>query len=485
MMTSLIALILLARDAVSEAGTAYREAQAMVTAEKYEEAVQLLRGAVQRLGEESEELKYRDDVSRRKHSYYPYFEWGRARLLQAQLEPSIYNKRDMIAEAIGRLGQSRHPQASIRLDEAKSKLTAVQEAIALDGSFSAVKTRIEVLGNGERFQEALKQLQVANTKFMGRTKELEEVRVALNEKQVAVVKRYEQMVVQRLSDVVLMDPATGGESIAPLLRPALVPPEVTEQGGAGFDWLRRFIALWEKHSETIRKASQLPGDRVIAAADELDAAGLEALTLKLPSGFRAARHLGQAGRMAKLRDIATGSEDVLDTKTAAEVAQSAVASSRAAAEAASRQPEEVQELLQKDVATHERQVADEYKKIGSSAKERDRLTAPILRAEELLENGDTVGDMASLTKLKDDLFELESEATFGTLTARLRARALFAHGLTEAMMAFLEGKPFPQVVERSRLPTWRAYGFDPKVDARWASKVSPKLQKVFDQIRPQ
>src|SRR5687768_4520354 len=89
---------LAAGDAVSAAGTAYRQAQALLSAEKYEEAVQLHRGAVQQVGEESEQLKYRDDVSRRRHSYYPYYEWGRARLLQSQSETSIYNQRDMIAE---------------------------------------------------------------------------------------------------------------------------------------------------------------------------------------------------------------------------------------------------------------------------------------------------------------------------------------------------------------------------------------------------
>lgn len=484
MLTTALVLMLLRGDAVSEAGTAYRNAQAAVSAEKYEEAVALLRGAIQQVGEESEQLKYRDDVSRRRHAYYPYYEWGRARLLQSQGEQNIYTQRDLIADAISRLGQSRHPDASVRLEEAKSKLTAVQEAIALDGSFSAVKTRIELLGNGEQFEDALKQLDTANLKFRGRRKELDEVRLVLREKQGVVLKRYEQMVVQRLSDIVLMDPMTAGESIAPLLKPALVPAAVVEQGGASFDWVRKFIAVWEKHLDTVRKAAELPGEKVIAAGNELDAVSLEALSVGLPSGFRAARHLAQAGRMAKLRDIATGDEDVLDTATAASVVASAVAASKRAGQGISGLPEKEKEL-QAELAVHERQIAEVARKIETGAKERERLTAPIVKSEGLLEDGQIVGDVAALTKLKNDLFELESDPAFGTLTARLRARALFAHGITEAILAFLAGKALPQAVEQARLPTWRAYGFDPKVDARWTSKVSPKLLKVFDQIRPQ
>ena len=484
----MLVLVLLvgAGDAVVEAGTAYRQAQAAMGLEKYEEAVTLLRGAAQKLGEESDELKYRDDESRRRHSYYPYYEWGRARLLQARQEPSIFSQRDMIAEAVGRLGQSRHPDASAKLEDAKLALAVVQEAIALDASFGNVKNRVELLGNSEKFVEALKALDAASVKFLGRKKELEEVRLFLKEKQVAVLKRYEQMLTQRLSDVVLMDPATAGDRIAPLLRGALVPADVTEEPGTASLWVGRFVTLWEKELDTVRKAAELPGGRVIASTGALDAAGLEAMTAKLPAGFRATRHLAQAGRMAKLREISSGTEDVMDTKTAAAVVLAATESSKLAGKAASGlAAKDVKEPLLNDLAAHDRQVADVARKIEAGAKERERLTAPILRAEELLADGDTVGDAEALAKLKNDLFELGSDGAFGTLTAALRARAMFAHGLAEAMLAFMEGKTLEQVAEKARLPMWRAYGFDLKVDGRWTSRVSPKMLKVFDKIRPQ
>lgn len=475
-----------AGDAVAEAGTAYRQAREAVTAEKYEEAVQLLRTAIQQVGEESDQLKYRDDNVRRRHAYFPYYEWGRARLLQSAQEASIYNQRDLIQDAIGRLGQSRHPEASVRLEEAKSRMNLVKEAIALDASFNGVKTGIEVLGSGERFTEAFRQIDDATSRFKGRKKDLEEVRLALKEKQAAVVKRYEQLLTQRLSDIVLMDPLTAGDSIAPLLKPAMVPPTVIEHGGPVFDWAQKFLEEWEKRAEGIRRSPELPGAQVIAAADALDAAGLSALALNLPAGYRACRHLAQAGRLGKLREIATGNEDVLDVKTTALVVASAQESNKRAAGAISGVAEkEAQELLEREYAAGEKLLSDVDKKIQAGAKERARLTGPILLAEEALVNGETVGDMAALTTLRNELFELESEATFGTLTGRLRARAMFAHGIVEAMLAFLEGKKPEEATERARLPAWRAYGFDPKVDARWLSKLSPKLHKVFDAIRPQ
>lgn len=483
MTLTVLVLMLGAGDAVAEAGNAYRQAREAVKAEKYEEAVQLLRGAIQQVGEESEQLKYRDDTSRRRHAYYPYFEWGRARLLQSQQETNIYNQRDLIADAISRLGQSRHPDAAANLEEAKAKLETVKQAIALDASFTGVKTGIEVLGSGDRFKEGFKQIDEAAARFKGRKKELEEVRMVLKEKQIVVVRRYEQMLMQRLGDVVLMDPATAGDSIVPLIKPALVPEDVIENGGPMFDWARAFIAEWEKHVDVVRRAAELPGAQVNSSADALEQAALGALAVNLPAGFRACRHLAQAGRLGKLREIATGNEDVLDVKTAGEVvASAATAAKRGAAGVADKEP---REQLEKELAVHEKQIAELDRKIQAGAKERARLTGPIQLAETQLADGDTLGDIKALNELKSNLFELQSEATFGTLTARLRARAFFAHGLAEATLAFLEGKTVEQAVDRARQPIYRAYGFDAKVDARWLEKTSPKMLKVFDQLRPE
>jgi hypothetical protein len=113
------------------------------------------------------------------------------------------------------------------------------------------------------------------------------------------------------------------------------------------------------------------------------------------------------------------------------------------------------------------------------------LTAPILTAETALADGDTLGDTAALTKLKNDLFELESEANFGTLTPRLRARALLAHALAEATLGFMEGNAPDRVFDRCRLFAWRAFGFDPKVDERWKTRLSPKMVKILEQIKLQ
>ncbi len=93
MFLSLI-LALMTGDPVTEAGTAYRQALEAVESENYEGAIQLLSGALQRVGEESDQLKYRDSTARRLHSYYPYYEWACARQLQAQREQSIFTRPD-------------------------------------------------------------------------------------------------------------------------------------------------------------------------------------------------------------------------------------------------------------------------------------------------------------------------------------------------------------------------------------------------------
>ncbi|HLY11111.1 MAG TPA: hypothetical protein VKW04_17545 [Planctomycetota bacterium] len=486
MQSILLALGLFAGDGVAEAGSTYRQAKDALQAERYEEAVTLLRTALQQVGEETDQLKYRDDTSRQRHEYYPYYQWGLARLYQSQQEASVFTQRDLLADAVSHLSQSRHPEASVRLDEARSKLTDVQGAIALDGSFAAAKTKIEVLGTNEQYVDAFKEHAAAAGKYKTRLKELDEVLAALKIKQTTVVQRYESQLAQRLNDLLLMDPVTRGETIAPLLNSALVPPQVTEKRGPTFQWAVRFIALWEKEAEIVKNAAALPGERVIEAADAFDAAGLEALSIQLPAGFRAARHLAQTTRLGKLRDIVNGSEDVLDTKTAEAVVRSSSEASGKGREAANREPtKEVKETLLNDVGTQERQVEDLAKAIRDGAKERERLTAPIVQAEAQLQDGDTLGNVDALYKLQGDLEQLISEAKFGTLTAGLRARALFAKAMAAATEAYLSAKADAEAMEAARVSATRAYGFDPKIDARWNGRLSEKMLKLFGKFKPQ
>jgi hypothetical protein len=303
---------------------------------------------------------------------------------------------------------------------------------------------------------------------------------------VAAIQRYEAQLSQRLSDLLLTDPVTRGETIAPLLKSALIPPEVTTIPGPSFDWATRFIALWEQEADTVRKAATLPGPKVIQAADAFDAAGLEALSLHLPAGFRAARHLAQTARLGKLKEIAAGAEDVLDSATAGTVEQSSREASAKGREASGKEPQkDVRETLQNDLGIQERQIEDTATLIAQGAKERERLTGPVLEAETQLANGETLGDVAALAKLQSNLDQLSTEATFGTLTPGLRARALFAKALAAATEAYLSAKSDAEAMEAARVPATRAYGFDAKVDARWNDRLSEKLRKLFLKFKPQ
>jgi hypothetical protein len=485
-MLSFLFLVFWAVDPVTEAGTTYRQALSALDAKNYEEAVQLFRGALQKLGEESDSLKYRDGVARQRHSYYPYYEWARARQLQAKLETNIFTRRDLLKEALSRLSQTSHPEAAQRVEEIKADLAVVEKAIELDGSFASVKTRIEVLGTGERFEEALKQLDEASKSYLTREKELGELRVSLQGRQEALGKRYEQVLSQRLGDVALTDPVGAGDSIAGILKPAQIPPDAMAKPGPPFQWLQKFVELWEKSSDAVRRSGELTAEETNQIAGAFERIALEALKVGVPSGFRASRHVAHTVRMARLNRVAVGAEDTIDTPTAASIVKMAGETSGVAAQAIAAVPkkDDMLKTLENDIPARQQQIEDLSKKITNGAKERARLTAPIVAAEASLSDGDTLGDAAALAKLKNGLFELESEANFGTLTNRLRARALLAHALAEAMLAFMEGNPPARVLDRCRTPAWRAYGFDPKVDARWADKLSPKLLKILDESKP-
>jgi len=484
-MLSFALFVLCATDPVTEAGTAYRHALEALNGKNYEEAVTLLRGALQKLGEESDSLKYRDGIARQRHSYYPYYEWARARILQAKTEASIFTRRDLLKEALSRLSQTRHPDAAVRLEEAKEQLAVVEKAIELDGNFSSAKTRIEVLGTSEQFEDALTRLDGMLASYLTRDKELGDLKNSLKERQTAYEKRYEGVLAQRLGDVALADPVGAADSIAEILKPARIPAAAVAKPGPPFIWLAKFIVLWDKSLETIRRAPDLSADEINSLAGAFEATALDALSSGVPAGFRAARHVAHAVRMARLNRIGTGAEDVIDTRTCQTIVQAAQGTSSRAAQDVSKLPSTLQEAktLENDVPARQKQLEDLLQKILDGAKERARLTAPIVTAETTLADGQMLGDMKELDKLRNALFTLESEANFGTLTARLRARALLAHSLTEATLGFLEGEPEARVLERSRVPGWRAFGFDPKVDERWKGRLSPKIVAILEAVK--
>jgi len=486
-MSLVLILALLTGDPVTEAGTAYRQALEAVESENYEGAIQLLSGALQRVGEESDQLKYRDNVARRRHSYYPYYEWACARELQAQREASIFTRRDLLKDAVGRLAQTKHPDAPQKLESVKKKLEEVEKAIALDGSFSSTKTRIEVLGTGERFEEALQQIEEASKAYLTRDKEIRDLRISLKERQRVVERRYEQTLIQRLSDVLLTDPIVAGESISGILKSAQIPAEAVAKPGPAFVWLARFLDLWESSRESASKSAELSAEKINALAESFELLALEALTSNVSPGFRSARYIAHSVRLSRLNRIGTGAEDVIDTQTVDAIALAAAKTAERAAAGVSKLPEtdSMAKTLEADVPARQKAVDDLATQIRAGAKERARLTEPIVTAEASLSNGEMLGDVKALAKVVTDLATLESEGNFGTLTNRLRARALMTHGMAEAMLAFLEGDLREKVITRCRLFAWRAYGFDPNVEARWAGKLSPKMIDLLNSIKPE
>ncbi len=480
-------LALMTGDAVSEAGTAYRQALEAVESENYEGAIQLLSGALQRVGEESDQLKYRDSTARRLHSYYPYYEWACARQLQAQREQSIFTRRDLLKDAAGRLAQTRHPGGPQKLELVKSQLGEVEKAIALDGEFASTKTRIEVLGTGERFEEALKDIEDAARTFLGRQKEIGDLRISLKDRQRVVEQKYETTLNTRLSDVLLADPIVAGESITGILASAQIPKAAVADPGPPFKWLTRFQALWANSVESVQKSADLSASEINALAESFEIIALDALTSKVSPGFRTARYIAHSVRMARLNRIGTGAEDVIDTQTVDAIALAAAKTAERAAAAVAQLPkaDTMAKTLQADVPSRQEKVNDLSNEIGKGAKERARLTEPIVTAETSLSNGELLGDVTALKKVISDVATLESEANFGTLTNRLRARALMSHGLAQAMLSYLQGEPREKVITDCRLFAWRAYGFDPNVEARWAGKLSPKMLKLLGEIKPQ
>ena len=373
------------------------------------------------------------------------------------------------------------------MESVKKKLEEVEKAIAMDGSFASTKTGIEFLGTGEQFEKALKQLDDASKVFLTREKEIAVLRSSLVERQRAVERRYEGSLVNRLSDVLLTNPIVAADSVSGILKSAEIPVETVAKPGPAFVWLARFIELWDKSMATVQKSEDLTGDEVNALAESFELLALDALKSNVSPGFRSARHVAHTVRLAKQNRIGTGAEDVIDTQTVDAIAAAAAKTAERASGGVSKLPEtdSMVKTLENDVAARQKEIDELAKLIREGAKERAKLTEPIVTAEASLSNGETLGDVTALATVISDLATLESEGNFGTLTNRLRARALMSHGMSEAMLAFLEGDPRERVITRCRLFAWRAYGFDPNVEARWAGKLSPKMIEILNSIKPE
>jgi hypothetical protein len=504
-MTTFLLLLALAGDP-AEAGAAYLDGLKRLEERKFDEAVRAFEEALRSEPVESPSLRYRNADGRRRHPYHPRFALGLARLGQAEVEPNLYTKRERLQAAQLLFGQTAYADGPRRRDETArlienlEKVIAENEANAVPPEVAALKSKVDRLCEAAAFEEAFSEIAAGAALLERFPKTRDGLLQTTRNRQAAVLRNYETILISRLDSISRTDPTYEAEVVLPLLTPARVPPEVIKTPDARFRWLNDFCARYEKELDTVRNAATLETGRLLATAAAFDALAKSAAEIGLFNGFRAARNMGHAMRMARLKELAAAAEKpesdlpgdaafkassggLLDASDASRTQAEALLTPLAKAE-------DVKKYVAADVPYQKRQVDALRAKIREVTTAYERRIAADGVAKDSEGRILVPAVMASpdeCRKVSRILSTQESQVWFETLPAPIRARTLFARAVCEATAAFLEAEPPARVAERCRGDLLRAVGLDANVQKPWQDqgRLSPRLAALFEQIRKQ
>jgi hypothetical protein len=505
-MTTLLLLALSCAGDPAPAGAAYQRGLRLLEEKKYDDAVTAMEEALRSEPVENPSLRYRNAEGRRRHAYHPRFVLGLARLGQAEREVSLYTKRERLQAALLLFGQTSYSEAPRRRDETAraiedlDKVIAENEAAAVPPEVAALRAKVDRLCEASAFEEAFAEIVRGAAVLERYPKVRDTMTQATRNRQLAVLRNYETILVSRLDSISRTDPTYEAEVVLPLLTPARVPAEVMKEPEARFRWLNEFCDRYEKELDSVRSAATLETERLLASAATFDALAKSAAERGLFNGFRAARNMGHAMRMARLKELAAAAEKPdSDLPGAAEFKAStsrlldASDDSRAKAEALLSPiagTEDVRKYVAGELPYHKRQIEAVRGKIREVTTAYDRRVAAdgvAKVSETAILTPAVMASPEECRKVSRTLSAQESQVWFESLPAAIRARTLFARAVCEATTAFLEAEPSNRVAERCRGDLLRAFGLDAAVQKSWQDqgRLSPRLAALFEQIKKQ
>ena len=503
-MTTLLLLALACAGDPAPAGAAYQRGLRLLEEKKYEEAVKELEEALRSEPVESPSLRYRNAEGRRRHPYYPRFSLGLSRLGQAESEANLYTKRERLQAAVLLFGQTSYPDAPRRRDETLrqieelDKVIAENEASAVPPEVAALRSKVAALCETSSFEEAFAEIARGAALLEKFPKTRDELVTTTRNRQRAVLRNYETILVSRLDSISRTDPTYEAEVVLPLLTPARVPVEVIKDPELRFQWLNAFCERYEKELDSVRSAATLETGKLLASAETFDVLAKAAAENGLFNGFRAARNMGHAMRMARLKELAAAAEKpdsdlpgAADFKTSTSRLLDASEDSRGKAEAVLKpigDTEEVRKYVAAELSYQKRQVEAiraKIKEVTTAYERRVAADAVAKDSETQLLAPAVMASPDECRKVSRALSTQESQVWFETLPAAIRARTLFARAVCEATAGLLEAEPPARVAERCRGDLLRAVGLDANVQKPWQDqgKLSPRLVALFDQIR--
>jgi len=480
-------------DDAAEAGKAYRQGLEELKKGRTEEAIAKFRTALQHEPKETAKLLYRDNEGRQSDPYYPHYSWAQACVLQAEREASAEAKRALLQESLAHLAVTVHAQAQPLKDQVKAALAKLEPAPVpraedpFAAPYAALRRKTEDLCGRARFEEALGAVEGQAALFNDHAAERAELLSMIRNRQKVTVESYERVLSAGLRTVSLTDPVEKPESVLPVLMPARIPREVQRDSSAPFRWLEEFLTLYEREIDRVRGAASLKTDQAVKTAEAFEAVARQALEAGSFAAFRAARNVARSVRRARLG--AAGREDeeavaaLLSSWEAAARGWEADLRKRLKGLPAGAERDETQAYLAGELAAESRQADSARSDRTEQARGRERLERAIRATETALSDAKVMADESELKKVVSEAAALEADPLFAAMPGAARARALFARALADMTAGFLEFETDQSVAARCKSALSKAYALDPKVDAAWRERLSPRLLAVLDGLK--
>ncbi len=478
----LLLLVLLATaDDDAAAGAAYRAAEEAARQGRHEEAVAKLQEALRNQPRENDRLKYRDRDGLHLEPYFPHFLWAQTRATQARAEKDVSRQRQLIREAITHLELTHHPSGPELLKTAKEELAAVEKsAFASDevrAAVAALAQKIKGLCDKENFEEAGRVVAGEKALLDPFPAERAQLLELVESRRSAVLTRYEKTLDLALDTVAVAPPIDKPDTIPQLLLPGLPPRTVGAAPDGRSVWLQEFLSTVQDHLADLRSLKETEGPKVLSCAKAFEQSAARALQSGTFSGFRAAASIAVAVRWSRIQSLSGGKDDAQLDFLLSDSEEAALKLDKSLG-----RTKEYDAYRSGILVPHLMRVREEWAKF----RRRTGLTRDVARwagrADQVLTQRTSMASPEALRAVAKELAPLEEVPAWKDTPASLRARALFARSLLEAVAILLDAEPAPGALDRAAAGVKAARALDPRVDDLWKDKLSPKLKTWLDRL---
>jgi hypothetical protein len=480
-MTLLLLVLLAAFDDDAQAGAAYRAAEEAARQGQHEEAVAKLQEALRSQPRESDRLKYRDRDGLHLEPYFPHYLWAQTRAAQARAEKDRSRQRQLMREAITHLELTHHPSAPELLKTVKEELAVVEKSASASdevrAAVAALAQRIKALCDKEDFEQAGRVVAGEKALLDPYPAERAQLLELVESRRSAVLTRYEKTLDLALDTVAVAPPIDKPDSIPQLLLPGLPPRTLGAAADGRSIWLQEFLATVQDHLADLRSLREAEGPKILSCARSFEQSAARALRSGTFSGFRAAASIAVSVRWSRIQALSGGKDEAQLDRLLSDSEEAALELDKNLG-----RTKEYDAYRAGVLAPHLGRVREEREKLRRRTGLASDVARWVGRADQVLAQRSAMASPDALRAVARELAPLEEVAAWKETPAAIRARALFARSLLEAVSLFLEGEPAAGALDRPAAGIKAARSLDARIDELWKDRLSPKLKTWLDRL---